>query len=314
MRKAHEDDDLTKMAQDLDELLNSISSVGSSAAESSTPEDPGSRARIFEPPAAIFAEVPPVSSFWVPPEEESRSRTSELALQLGLSQLGLRVAPKEFGEGMFIASAEQIGRVVDQKVQKIQAMLNALKRYTDEIEHELEAKEDQLKTMTDRLEEEHFRRLEAEKERDALQEKRATLEASVVGGNEAVRESEKEVEEMDKQAELIAQKVALGQMTQEEADACEEELIRAQARRLTAQQRTARDEKQLQQVAAASEEATRRLAAADSTERRLRTEMSELQRILADTQAEKEAEIQKREESDSRFNQLVQRIQARASR
>mmetsp|Transcript_59440 Transcript_59440/g.184235 ORF Transcript_59440/g.184235 Transcript_59440/m.184235 type:complete len:242 (+) Transcript_59440:1018-1743(+) len=225
----------------------------------------------------------------------------------------LRPAPAEYGLDTYIASRTEIQRIVDLKVQKFQASLNALKRYTHELEEELEKKEEELDISQARLVEEQRMRLAAEAERDSLVHKRSALEAQVVQAGEAESAAKREVDEMDRQAEEVAARLARGELTEEEALQTEEELIRAQARRIAAQEALQQDAQELEQVSAAAEEAEQRVSAVEADEARLRDELEAMRAEMEQVRAERDEEAARREEADSRFHQLVQRIQSKVA-
>lgn len=223
---------------------------------------------------------------------------------------GLRPAP-EYGSGMYIASAKQIEQIVEGKVQKIQASLNALKRYMEELEEELIKKEDQLEEVQIQLQEEEELRLAAEAERDELLEQRACLEAKLVEDKREEQNAQQQVDDFDRQAEEVAERLARGEIDEEEASRIEEELIRAEARRLTARESSRQDGEDLQKVSVASEEANKKIAEMSREGERLQEEMRKMREEMAAVEAEREEEAKKRVEADSRFNALVQRIQAK---
>lgn len=230
--------------------------------------------------------------------------------QFGLPFVGLRAAP-EYGAGMFVANADQISAIVDLKVQKVQASLNALKRYMEELEGELVKKEDQLEDVQLRLQEEEHARLAAEAERDELVAQRAALEAKLVEDTEAEQKAQRQVDDMDLEAELVAARLARGEITEEEAALIEEELIRAEARRLTARETTREDTGELQKVQGAAEDASVRIAEMAGEGERLQADLQRMRDQVAAAQAERDEESRKREEADDRFNKLVERIQAK---
>jgi len=227
-----------------------------------------------------------------------------------LTIAGLRPAP-EYGSGMYIASAKQIEQIVEGKVQKIQASLNALKRYMEELEEELIKKEDQLEEVQIQLQEEEELRLAAEAERDELLEQRACLEAKLVEDKREEQNAQQQVDDFDRQAEEVAERLARGEIDEEEASRIEEELIRAEARRLTARESSRQDGEDLQKVSVASEEANKKIAEMSREGERLQEEMRKMREEMAAVEAEREEEAKKRVEADSRFNALVQRIQAK---
>jgi len=227
-----------------------------------------------------------------------------------LTIAGLRPAP-EYGSGMYIASAKQIEQIVEGKVQKIQASLNALKRYMEELEEELIKKEDQLEEVQIQLQEEEELRLAAEAERDELLEQRACLEAKLVEDRREEQNAQQQVDDFDRQAEEVAERLARGEIDEEEASRIEEELIRAEARRLTARESSRQDGEELQKVSVASEEANKKVAEMSREGERLQEEMRKMREQMAAVEAEREEEAKKRIEADSRFNALVQRIQAK---
>jgi len=116
---------------------------------------------------------------------------------------------------------------------------------------------------------------------------------------------------MDLEAELVAARLARGEITEEEAALIEEELIRAEARRLTARETTREDTGELQKVQGAAEDASVRIAEMAGEGERLQADLQRMRDQVAAAQAERDEESRKREEADDRFNKLVERIQAK---
>lgn len=226
---------------------------------------------------------------------------------------GLRRAPLEFGENTYLATPDQIEQIVERMMQKYHASLNAMKRYANELEDELNKQEEQFDALQALLEEEKLRRDAVEVERDALQQRRASLEATLVNDGQAKQDAETMVRAMDVEAEKVAERLSRGEISEEEAEQIEEELIRAQAKRLAAVQHVERNEKDLAEVTSATAEAVQRATAAEASEQKLQEELAALRAAAQTVQEERDAEALKREEADHRFNQLVQRIQAKAS-
>lgn len=244
-----------------------------------------------------------------PPKPAAERPAGEAAIQrsgnFGLT-LGLKPAPAEYGADMYVISGADLERIVEVKVQKIQGSLNALKRYMEELESDLMQKEDQLDSTEAQLQVEEQLRQAAEAERDALLQQRAALEAKLVEDRQAASTIEQEVLDMDAQAEEIADRRSRGEISEEEACALEEQLIQAQARRLST-----RRKKEYEQVSADTVQASLRAEEAAKEEERLRRELVEVRLQVEKVKAERDQEAERREEADSRFNQLVQRIQAK---
>eukprot|EP00931_Biecheleriopsis_adriatica_P079043 TRINITY_DN5245_c0_g1_i2.p1 TRINITY_DN5245_c0_g1~~TRINITY_DN5245_c0_g1_i2.p1 ORF type:complete len:509 (-),score=171.17 TRINITY_DN5245_c0_g1_i2:138-1664(-) len=244
-------------------------------------------------------------------ELQNLQQDQTVAVQMQVA--GLRRAPLQYGENTYLATSDQIEQIVERVVQKYQASLNAMKRYANELEDELSTKEEHIDAMQARLEEEQRRRETVELERDTLQQQRASLEAKLVNDGQAKQDADMLVQAMDMEAEKVAERVSRGEISEEEAEQIEEELIRAQARRLAAVQNVDRHQKDLTEVTAASEEAARQASAAEASEKKLQEELVAMQAAMQQAREERDAEAAKREEADRRFNQLVQRIQAKAA-
>lgn len=227
--------------------------------------------------------------------------------------VGLRPAPAEYGEGMFVASSAQIEQIVDFKLQKVQASMNALKRYTKELEAELEEREEELDKVFNDLQTEQDARKAVEQERDQLAEQRLILEAKMVEDQQVQQDAEKEVQEMDRKAEEVAEALARGEITEDEAMRIEEELIRAQAKRLAAQQVQERNSKEMEELKASAEEAVARAEKAGADAERLQQQLEALQAEVARARDEKQAESRLKEEAEVKFKSLVQRLQAKAA-
>lgn len=335
-RRAEADSSFDSVMENLDMLLKDL---GMTASETPTADRPAevipepatssSPPSFWEPPQAEVIPEPatssPAPSSWEAPPAASDSTQGTWATPergpvvpadgegaLALRAMGLRPAPAEYGSGMFLASAEEINQVVAVKVQKIQASLNALKRYTSELENELLKKEEQLDQVQAELDQERFLRQQAEEEKEALQQRKASLEISLVESDQVQKSAQSRVLEIDRQAEEVSEQLYAGKITEDEAEKIEDELIRAQAKLLAAQQSTSRSQQEFQQVSQASDEAARRAAAAQASEQRLRQELEAMRSAVESAKAEAATEAAKRAEADSRFNQLVQRIKAKA--
>lgn len=228
--------------------------------------------------------------------------------------MGLRPAPAEYGAGSYIATPDQLDEFVERRVQKIRASLKALKRYTEEVEQELQEKEAKLDDMQMQLDEERVLRAQAEAELAGLQQQKATLEATVVENQEVQNAASLEVDNFLVEAERLTEQVRLGEISEEEAARLEDELLRAEARRLAGHTSQKSDELEFSQVSVATEEAARRAAEAAETEAKLRQEVEELRAAVERTKGERDEEVQKRIEADGRLTELIQRIQARAAR
>lgn len=246
--------------------------------------------------------------------DSNRDASQDVSSSISLLTGNLRPAPLEFGADMFIVSKPEIQSIVDLKVQKYQVQLNALKRYTAELENDLEQKEDELDAAQEALAGEQSLRLAAEAERDSLLQKKATLEAKLIEDGRARQTAESDVTQMDRELDEIAQRLARSEITETEAIKPEEELMRAQARRLVAQQTHEQAAVELEQVSAATEKATRMANAASEGEAMLAQKLEAMNAEVERMKAERDAQLKLREEADFRFNQLVQRIQAKVGR
>uniref|UniRef100_A0A7S4W046 Uncharacterized protein n=1 Tax=Alexandrium monilatum TaxID=311494 RepID=A0A7S4W046_9DINO len=309
--------DLADLADELEELLLRIES-GSEAtledaeeeeekeeeAEYEEAEQDFSAAEVVAAPATAEAAAPP-------PGEQAADADGEL--QLAVQTVGLQMAPADLGTGLYLVTKEQLGKIVDMKVQKLKASIIAMERYTSDLESDLFEKEEQLELAEARLREEIRLRAAAEQERDSLMQKRSALEAQFVQVSHDKKTAEEEFDEIDRRAEEIARRLSLGEITEEEAELEEEELMRAEARRLAARESYDESREELQEVTTAVEEASERAGYASEGEVALQEQLVAMQEQVERLKAEKDSEAQKREEADARFNQLIQRIQAKVA-
>eukprot|EP00930_Biecheleria_cincta_P046525 TRINITY_DN32091_c0_g1_i1.p1 TRINITY_DN32091_c0_g1~~TRINITY_DN32091_c0_g1_i1.p1 ORF type:complete len:580 (+),score=153.57 TRINITY_DN32091_c0_g1_i1:159-1898(+) len=274
-------------------------------------EVPFASARV--PLQAAEARASPTTPATEVPLQAAQRGASESQTEMGLQiqAMALRRAPIEFGANTYIATMEQIEQMMEQKIQTFKASFMAMKRYAEELEAELERREEQLEQSQAQLEEEQRQRIAAEADRDAFQKRQESLEAKLVNDSQDRRDAEQRVKMIDLKAEEVAKRVSAGELSEEEAERIEEELIRAQAERLAAQQNFQRNEQELTQVASAAEEAERRARTAEAAEQKLRQELESLQGALQQVQEERDAEAARREQADGRFQSLVQRLQAK---
>jgi len=260
-----------------------------------------------------------------------------------MDALGLTPAP-EYGPGSRVITPEQFGRVKNM----FEAKLNAFKRYTRSLEEELDIKEEQIISMQSTLTEEQRKRQAAERERDHLLQRRKDLEAQVIQDTRQRTVREIEVEDMDRRAEELAEKLMRGEITEQEATLAEESLLRAQAKRLTARSAQARSEEELRQNSVQVEGAELQLAQAKERADELSAELELVKRGIEEGQLERQrweaeckkyrsyseelegyvesrdaelermqmvtAELQEaKETSDARFEGLMSRIKAKAA-
>jgi len=174
-------------------------------------------------------------------------------------------------------------------------------------------KEDQLDEVQKRLAGEQQQRLAAEAYRDQLIQHQEALEARLVESTQVQVDANVLVQEMDRKADAIAERLAAGEISEEEAVQAEEELMRAQARQLEARNGQLQEEGELQQVQERAIEAERRLEAAGRDESRLQEQLEEMRAEVERTRAERDSEQKRREDADSRFQMLYQRLQSRVA-
>jgi len=275
---------------------------------------------VASPAVPVASPAVPVASPAVPVASPALANIPALETQAGVEKrineadvlsTGVRPAP-EYGGDMYVASLAQLDAVAEIKMQHVQASMKALKRYVEELENDLTNTEEDLFTAERRFEEEKALREAAERERDELWRQKESLEAKLVEDTQEQFDAEKEVEELDRQAELIAEQLANGELTEEEAAEAEEDLMRAQARKIHAMEQREAGAQQIVEVVEMADDASRRASAASDAEERLGTQLQRTQDELQRTQQELTKEAKLREEADDRFNRIAERLRAKA--
>lgn len=225
---------------------------------------------------------------------------------------GLQRVPGSSNE--YIVTSQQLQSIVNSKVQQYTAVIKGFEKYIEELEEDLESKEAELEEKDATLQVENKRRQALEAELLTLKGRAEEMEQQLADAQEATLDATSMLANLDQQAERIAERVTSGEISEEESHEIEEELIRAQAKRLAASKSEERSEQQLDEVRQAAEEATQRALEAEERQQVLSEELQSLQRSLQEVQEQRDAEAQKREVADLRFNELVTRLQERVSK
>lgn len=211
----------------------------------------------------------------------------------------------------YIVTTQQLQSIVNSKVEQFKAVIKGFERYIGELEQELESTETQLLEKDASLQVELEKRQTLELELVKLKEQTQEMEQQLTDAQQAKQDATSVLADLDQQADQIAERVTSGEISEEESHEIEERLIRAQAKRLAASKTEERSEQQLAEVRQAAEEASQRALEAEERQQRLSQELENLQKSLQEAQEQRDAEAQKREYADSRFNQLVARLQER---
>jgi len=211
----------------------------------------------------------------------------------------------------YIVTTQQLQSIVSSKVEHFKACIKGFERYIGELEEELESTETQLLEKDASLQEELEKRQALELELVKLKEQTEEMEQQLTDAQQAKQDATSMLADLDQQADQIAERVTSGEISEEESHEIEERLIRAQAKRLAAAKTEERSEQQLAEVRQAAEEAAQRALEAEERQQMLSQELENLQKSLQEAQEQRDAEAQKREYADSRFNQLVARLQER---
>ncbi|CAJ1406048.1 unnamed protein product [Effrenium voratum] len=240
---------------------------------------------------------------------EALQKIEPQAQVVSLDVSGLQRAP-EYGGDKYIVSVNEIQTIVNEKVKHFSAVIKGLNRYITELEEDLEETEATLEQTSKALQEEGEKRRRAELEAEVQQQKRSELELQLAEAQQAKQEATSLLDNLDQQAEQVAERAASGEISEEESHEIEEKLIRAQARRLLAQQSEEKSHQQLQEVSEAADEASRQAQAASQRQQQLTEEMEKLKNDLLEAQEQRDAEAQLREQADARQLLCFTAIQA----
>jgi len=313
------DDGLGDLVDALDELLEGeLAEIGASdvspwpsSSEESKAEDSW--------PELEFQED------WAQPEQEADEPSAPLSVgetaaeSLALSDqgilpemlsAGLQRAP-EYGPDMYVGSLMQIQATVDMRVKSYTVKMNALARYIEDLEGELDETHESLEAVENRLKVEQKLRLEAEEERDELKRQEAALSARLVDDADAQMDFAERVEELDREANLMAERLDSGQVSEEEAARVEEQLIEAQAQQAEGAAERDRLREQYSEIQKLEAAATARAESAANTADELRDELESMRSKIDHVTSRYDDEVRRRQEAEGKFQELVQRIQAR---
>ncbi|CAK9084434.1 unnamed protein product [Durusdinium trenchii] len=211
----------------------------------------------------------------------------------------------------YLVTQQQMQSLVSAKVEQYQKIAKTFQRYIGELEEELDKVYEELDEKDEALTAETQRRETVELELENLHAQRAEMEQQLANAQQVTRDASSLLTHLDNEADQLTAKVISGEISEEQSNAMEEELIRAQAKKLAATTMEERWGQQLTEVNRATEEATARAREAEERQRLLSEELAVLQESLRKAEEERDREQQSRESAEGKFNELVRRLQER---
>eukprot|EP00403_Amphidinium_massartii_P013530 CAMPEP_0178423144 /NCGR_PEP_ID=MMETSP0689_2-20121128/27538_1 /TAXON_ID=160604 /ORGANISM="Amphidinium massartii, Strain CS-259" /LENGTH=374 /DNA_ID=CAMNT_0020044731 /DNA_START=213 /DNA_END=1337 /DNA_ORIENTATION=- len=215
-----------------------------------------------------------------------------------IDQIGLSKAPEELGKGTYLATLSDMENYAALVNKETMAALNVYREYAQELEEELEKQDREISRLQLNLETEQALREKVEAERDRLQTQRSALEVQLVEDDEKLQGATLEVSEYDRQAEVIAERVAQGEVSEEEAALAEDELLKAQEKQEAAEAAKAQVSQELSELKEREAEVERRAKEALEAEAKVREELA---RVSQQLQTEKE----RAEQADAKLQKFV---------
>jgi len=214
-----------------------------------------------------------------PVPEEAAIRENELEL----THAGIQRADA-WGENLYVVSAETIHNLTVQRNPVLYANLQAQRRIAEDLEQEERRKDEEIEETQLQLMQEKQKRAEVEARRRELLQQSKVLEAQLVRTQDEEQKACRDLEEIDQRNEELAEQVARGKISEDEAVQYEEKLIEAEAHRDEVQERRSQVEQEFHAVQV-------QIAEAEITEaRRSKIGWDELQDMVANAKSRVSAE------------------------